>query len=483
MPTTVVHKQCTLCEAHCGINVEVDGDRVLRITGDPDDVFSKGYICPKAAALRDLHEDVDRLRRPVKRVGDGWQEIGWEEALDLAAEGLRRVQDSYGRNAVATYLGNPGAHSMSVLSILPLRQVLGTHNNYSATSTDQLPQHLTCGEMLGNVALFPVPDVDRTDHMLVIGANPSVSNGSLMTAPGARHRLRGDRRARRPRGRDRSAPDRDGRARLRARGRAARAAIRSCCWGCCTWSSRRIAWRWGGWRRSWTGSTRSATLAAEWTPERVAPLAGVEAADIARLALDFAAAPRAVAYGRVGVCQTETGLADALADQRAQHRDGELRPRGRRHVPDAARRPGAGAALRRADGLRQVRPLHPAGFRFAGDERRAAGGGARRRDPDARRRPGARDALLRRQPGPVDARRRPAGHGDGVARVLRRGRHVRDRDDAPRRRDPAAGLAHGAQRRRHRHAGRVGAQPRPLQPARRAQAGRGQGGLGDPQRR
>src|SRR6476646_8367920 len=185
-----VHRQCTLCEAHCGIDVEVEGDRVLRITGDADDPIPRGYICPKAAALADLYTDPDRLRRPVRRVGSEWEEICWDEALDLAADGLRGVQRRHGDDAVATYFGNPSAHTMAVLPGLTLRHVLPTRNHYSATSSDQLPQHLTSAEMFGNLALFPIPDIDRTEHMIVFGANPSVSNGSLMTAPGARHRLR-----------------------------------------------------------------------------------------------------------------------------------------------------------------------------------------------------------------------------------------------------------------------------------------------------
>src|SRR3954462_6700421 len=189
MPQTV-HRQCTLCEAHCGIDVQVDGDRVMRITGDAEDPSSRGYICPKAAALADLYTDPDRLRRPVRRVGSAWVEIGWDEALDLAADGLRTVQRRYGNDAVATYFRNPSAHTMAGLAVLPLRHGLGTRNHYSATSADQLPQHLTSAEMFGNLAMFPIPDLDRTDYMLVLGANPSVSNGSLMTAPGARHRLR-----------------------------------------------------------------------------------------------------------------------------------------------------------------------------------------------------------------------------------------------------------------------------------------------------
>jgi anaerobic selenocysteine-containing dehydrogenase len=144
MPQTV-HRQCTLCEAHCGIDVEVDGDRVVRITGDAEE----DPICPKAAALADLYADPDRLRGPVRRVGSHWEEIGWDEALDMAADGLRAVQRRHGNDAVATYFGNPSAHTMAVLSGLPLRHVLDTRNHYSATSADQLPQHLTSAESSG----------------------------------------------------------------------------------------------------------------------------------------------------------------------------------------------------------------------------------------------------------------------------------------------------------------------------------------------
>jgi len=301
-----VHRQCTLCEAHCGIDVEVDGDRVLRISGDKDDPISRGYICPKAAALADLHADPDRLRRPVRRVGAEWAEIGWDEALDLAADGLRAVQRRHGDNAVATYFGNPSAHTMAVLAGLPLRHVLGTRNHYSATSSDQLPQHRTSAEMFGNLALFPVPDIDRTDHMLVLGANPSVSNGSLMTAPGARHRLR-------------AIVARGGTVVVVDPRRTETAAL----------ASEHVAiapggdpylllgmlhvlfaegrTRLGRLEGHADGLAAIAALAADWPVSRAAPIAGVDAATIERLARGFAEAPRAVAYGRVGVCQQRTG--------------------------------------------------------------------------------------------------------------------------------------------------------------------------------
>jgi anaerobic selenocysteine-containing dehydrogenase len=295
-----------LCEAHCGIDVEVDGDRVLRITGDHEDPISRGYICPKAAALADLYTDPDRLRQPVRRVGTEWEPLAWDEALDLAADGLRRVQDRHGRDAVATYIGNPSAHSMSVLSVLPLRHVLGTRNNYSATSADQLPQHLVCAEMFGNLAMFPIPDLDRTDYMLVLGANPSVSNGSIMTAPGARHRLR-DVIARGgkvvvidPR-RTETAELASEHVQVRPGGDAfLLLGMLNELFSSDLASLGRLA-------EFTDGVERIEALAAEWPAERAASVAGVEAETITRLAHEFAGASTAVAYGRVGLCQQETG--------------------------------------------------------------------------------------------------------------------------------------------------------------------------------
>jgi len=298
-----VHRVCTLCEAHCGINVEVEGRDVLRITGDPDDVMSQGYICPKSAALADLYEDPDRLRQPVKRVGDRFVPIGWDEALKLAGDGLRGVQRRHGNDAVATYLGNPGAHSSAVLAATVLRKALRSRNNYSATSLDQLPQHRVYHEMLGHFALFPIPDVDRTDHMLVFGANPAVSNGSIMTAPGVRHRLR-------------AIVERGGRVVVIDPRRTETVKH----------ASEHVAVRPGGDPYLLLGMLHTIfadgledpphyvegvaalrALAADWPAERAAEHAGVDAPTIERLAREFAAAPTAVAYGRVGVCQQETG--------------------------------------------------------------------------------------------------------------------------------------------------------------------------------
>jgi len=304
--SATIFRQCNLCEAHCGIQVEVEGERVLRIAGDPDDVLSRGYICPKAAALADLQSDPDRLRRPLKKIGGRFVEIGWSEALSLAATGLRRVQDRHGVDAVATYLGNPGAHSSGVFAAALVRKLLGTKNNYSATSTDQLPQYMSSQEMFGHFLVLPVPDIERTNFMLVLGANPAVSNGSLMTAPGVREKIKA----------------------IRARGGQV-VVIDPRRTETAKHASEHIAVSPGGdaylllgmlhvlfdERRLDLGRLAGRcdglddlrALAANWSPERAAPHAGVDAARIARLAREFASAPRAVAYGRVGVCQQQTG--------------------------------------------------------------------------------------------------------------------------------------------------------------------------------
>jgi anaerobic selenocysteine-containing dehydrogenase len=302
----VVYRQCTLCEAHCGIQVEVEGTQVLRITGDPDDVISRGYICPKAAALADLQSDPDRLRRPVKKVGGHFVEIGWEEALALAAGGLRAVQERHGADALATYLGNPGAHSSGVFAAVLLRKLLGSRNNYSATSADQLPQYMSSQEMFGHYFVLPVPDIERTEHMLVIGANPAVSNGSLMTAPGVRDRIK-EIRARGGR-----VVVIDPRRTETAKHASEHVAVSPggdpyLLLGMLNTIFADGSARLGALQGRCDGLAELQALAAQWSPERAAAHAGVEAPTIARLAREFASSPRAVAYGRVGVCQQQTG--------------------------------------------------------------------------------------------------------------------------------------------------------------------------------
>ena len=183
-------RTCPLCEAMCGLAIETDGPRVTSVRGDTDDPFSRGFICPKGAALAAIHHDPDRLQKPIARRGRDWVELEWSAALELAADGIHRVQARHGRDAAAIYFGNPTVHNVSLSLFGPsLSRALRTKNRFSATSVDQLPHHLAAHWMFGHQLLLPIPDIDRTMFMLIVGANPVASNGSLMSAPGVRHRL------------------------------------------------------------------------------------------------------------------------------------------------------------------------------------------------------------------------------------------------------------------------------------------------------
>lgn len=190
-PSTTHYRSCNLCEAMCGLEIETRDGEVVAIRGDRDDLLSRGYMCPKGPALAQLHADPDRLRRPLRRSGSSWREVGWDEALDAAAEGLHAIQREHGNDALAVYLGNPAVHNHAVVLYgPPFLRALRTRHRYSATSVDQLPQMLAAHLMWGHQLLLPVPDLDRAEYMLIVGANPLVSNGSIMSAPDMRRRLR-----------------------------------------------------------------------------------------------------------------------------------------------------------------------------------------------------------------------------------------------------------------------------------------------------
>ena len=184
------YRACHLCEAICGLEIKTQGDEVISIKGDKDDPLSQGYICPKATALQDLQSDPDRLRQPVKREGDKWIPISWEEALNTVAEKLVATQEKYSANAVGFYAGNPNVHNYGNMTHgTLLRKAVKTKSNYSATSLDQLPHHLSSYIMYGHQSLIPIPDIDNTKYMLIIGGNPLASNGSIMTVPNVKKRL------------------------------------------------------------------------------------------------------------------------------------------------------------------------------------------------------------------------------------------------------------------------------------------------------
>lgn len=189
---TVSHtRTCHLCEAMCGIIIETEGDQVKRISGDPKDPLSRGHICPKAAAIADIQNDPDRLRKPMRRDGDQWHEISWDEAFDTVVQRIHDVKQKHGSNAVGIYAGNPNVHNYGNMthSNLFLKQ-LKTRNRYSATSVDQMPHQLVGYWMFGHQSLIPIPDVDHCDFFLMLGANPLASNGSLWTVPDVRKRLK-----------------------------------------------------------------------------------------------------------------------------------------------------------------------------------------------------------------------------------------------------------------------------------------------------
>lgn len=189
--TVTVQRTCPLCEAGCGLDVTVAGDRVTRIRGDRLDVFSHGFLCPKGSTLKQLHEDPDRLRQPLVRRGDRLEPATWAEAWQAVADGLGRVIDEHGRAAVGAYVGNPNAHNLGALLYnRAFLRALGSPNVFSASTVDQRPKEIATGLIFGNVLTTPVPDIDRTDHLLILGANPFASNGSFATAPDWPGRLR-----------------------------------------------------------------------------------------------------------------------------------------------------------------------------------------------------------------------------------------------------------------------------------------------------
>lgn len=296
-----------LCEAVCGLRMEIEDGHIMSIRGDKDDPFSRGHICPKAAALKDVVEDPDRIREPLRRAGNGWQAISWDDAIAETAEKLAGIQTRYGRDAVGLYVGNPTAHSYSaLLAGVLFARILGTRSRFSATSTDQLPHMLAALEMFGHQLLLPVPDIDRTQFFLVLGANPMVSNGSLMTAPGIAGRLR----ALRERGgklvvvdprRTETAAIADVHLAIRPGGDAAfLLAILH------TLFAEKLA-DLGRLSAFTDGLAPLSAIAKRFSPERVAAHTGITAEAIRATARDFSRAPAAICYGRVGTCTQPFG--------------------------------------------------------------------------------------------------------------------------------------------------------------------------------
>ncbi|MFQ5416377.1 MAG: molybdopterin-dependent oxidoreductase, partial [Myxococcota bacterium] len=310
-----VYRICTLCEATCGIEVHVDGDTVTKIRGDEADPFSRGYICPKADAMKGLEEDPDRLRQPMRKTADGFEPISWDEAFDLAIDGLLRVREQRGPAALGAYLGNPSAHSLhAMLYGQVVLRALGSPQVYSASSADQLPKMVSGGLMFGGALTIPVPDLDRTQYLMILGGNPLVSNGSLMTAPGMRNRLR----AIRQRGgrvvvvdprRSETAGAADEHHFIRP-GTDALFLLALCH----VMVSEGLS-DLGNVKAHVRGLQDVEEIVARYAPERVAERVGIDPETIRRLARELCAAESAACYGRIGTtCQSFGTLASWAVD-------------------------------------------------------------------------------------------------------------------------------------------------------------------------
>ena len=185
-------RACNLCEAICGLEITLDkNDQIVTIKGDEKDPLSRGHICPKAVALKDIYTDPNRLKQPIKRTKTGWETISWEQAFDEVVSNIKNIQRKYGQNGMAVYTGNPAVHNSGTLLAGPgLLKAIGTQNRFSATSADQLPHHFVSLFMFGHHMTLPIPDIDRTDFFLIMGGNPIASNGSMMTVPNVAHRIK-----------------------------------------------------------------------------------------------------------------------------------------------------------------------------------------------------------------------------------------------------------------------------------------------------
>lgn len=300
-------RTCNLCEAMCGIVIEHQGQEILSIKGDEEDSFSRGHICPKAVALADIHEDPDRLRTPVRRTASGWEPIPWDEAFDEVASRLNEIRDKHGRHAVGFYQGNPTVHNYGSLFFGQLlARTLRTKNQFSATSVDQLPHMLASLLMFGHQLMLPIPDIDRTDFFLVLGGNPLISNGSIMTAPDIKNRLK----AIQSRGgklvvidprRTETAEMADQHLFLRPGADAYLLAAMVH-----TFFEEKLVQP-GRLDAFVEGTSLLREAIAPFSPESCEKVTGLSAEVIRRLARDFARAKSAVCYGRVGLCTQEFG--------------------------------------------------------------------------------------------------------------------------------------------------------------------------------
>ena len=308
-----VFRTCPLCEATCGLEIEVIDDRVRRIRGDMANPFSAGFICPKGSTLKQLHEDPDRLRTPLIKENGSHRAATWHEAFGLIADRFGAIVAAHGRSALAIYLGNPNVHQLdNTLGIRSLVKSLGTHNVFSASTVDQMPKHVSAGLMFGHPLNIPVPDLDRTDYLLMLGANPFESNGSLATAPdfpGRLHNIRArggkvvvvdPRRTKSAAMADRWIPIRPG---TDAGFLLALAQV--------LFEEQLVGL--DGLADLTDGLDRAKEVVASFTPETVAGFTGIDPGTIREVARELAGAPSAAVYGRIGTHTVSFGTVASWA--------------------------------------------------------------------------------------------------------------------------------------------------------------------------
>ena len=313
MATTNI-KTCHICEALCSLEITHEQGEILQIRGNKNDPLSQGFICPKGVAIQDLHTDPNRIREPLQRTKGGWRPIAWDDAFNEAAENLTRIRERDGRRALGLYLGNPNVHNITAAAAIPtFQRALGAKSKFSATSVDQLPHMFAAFHMFGHQLMIPIPDIDRSDFIVIMGANPAASNGSLMTAPNYMKRLS-------------RLQDRGGKA-VVVDPRMTETAKKA---------SQHIPIRPGtdalllaAWVHELLSDDRALQKLPDWvdlphqliqkfeayTPERVAKRTGVPAEVQRNLFREFKEAKRSVLYTRIGVCTQEFGgLAAWLAN-------------------------------------------------------------------------------------------------------------------------------------------------------------------------
>lgn len=346
------YRICPLCEACCGLELKISNNKVVSIRGHDADVFSRGYICPKGAALKDLHEDPDRLRTPLIRRDGRFVAASWEEAFAEIERRLPPILKEHGSDAAALVIGNPSVHKIGLINYVPrLARALGTRNVFSASTLDQMPKQLSSGLMFGHWLTIPVPDIERCDYLLMLGANPMVSNGSLWTVPD----FRGKAKAMRARGgrivvidprRSETALAADEHHFIRP------GADVFLLLGLVHALFAEKLVRMGRLADHVNGLDALRAAVTAFAPERVAARCGFEAGTIRRLARELAAVPRAAVYGRIGTCTQEYGtlcswLVDVLnvLTGNLDREGGAMFPKAAAFAANTAGKPGSGRGI------------------------------------------------------------------------------------------------------------------------------------------